>query len=339
MKTSSRSHRRSNPRWAGMPFLLLAALCALGSELRAQQTPSVQPGERVRVTASGFDRRVGKVVDLRGDTLVFQPRDEPDPVPLAILGVGRLEVPRGRLSPLRGALVGGTLGFAAGGSVALLVVAAEDCPYADPCLTPATMGAIFLPWAAGLAGGLYGALRAAGTERWMSLPLASLAPAGSFTLPAGVPRGALLRVRVTDAAAQPVVAHVVGVRGDSLVLRDPVSRAETAVPLAGVQTMEMRAGRSRGENARRWATVGAGFMGVVAGLVSYAAASGDPDATPAANALLGGILGAPVGAAVGGVAGHANGGEWWARLPPLTRVTVAPGREGGVAVGLTLPAR
>lgn len=338
MKTRSRSHRESKLRPAPL-LVLLATLCVFGGELRAQQTPSVQPGERVRVTAFGFDRRVGKLVGMRGDTLVFQPHDEPDPVPLAVLGVDRLEVPRGRQSPLRGGLIGGTLGFAAGGAVALLVVRAEDCPYADPCLTPATMGAIILPWVSGLVGGLYGALHAAGTERWVSIPPSALAPAGSFALPAAAPRGALVRVRVTDAAAQPVVAHVVGVRGDSLVLRDPASRAETAVPLAVVQTMEIGAGRSRSANARRWATVGAGFTGVVAGLVSYAAASGDPDATPAANALLGGVLGAPLGAAVGWVAGYANGGERWVRLPPLTRVTVAPGREGGVAVGLTLPAR
>jgi hypothetical protein len=338
MKTRLRSHHESKLRPAAL-LVLLPALCALGGELRAQQTPSVQPGERVRVTAFGFDRRVGKLVGLRSDTLVFQPHDEPDPVPLAIVGVGRLEVPRGRQSPLHGGLIGGTLGFAAGGAVALLVVRAEDCPYADPCLTPATMGAVILPWISGLVGGLYGALRAAGTERWVSIPPSALAPAGSFALPPAAPRGALVRVRVTDAAAQPVVAHVVGVRGDSLVLRDPASGAETAVPLAGVQTMEIGAGRSRAANARRWATVGAGFTGVVAGLVSYAAASGDPDATPAANALLGGVLGAPLGAAVGWVAGYANGGERWVRLPPLTRVTVAPGREGGVALGLTFPAR
>ncbi len=52
-----------------------------------------------------------------------------------------------------------------------------------------------------------------------------------------------------------------------------------------------------------------------------------------------GFSGAPLGAAVGGLVGYSVGTERWVLLPPLAGVTVAPGREGGVAVGLALPVR
>ena len=335
MKDRLRRHRRSTSRLAG-PFLVLAALCAPRGEARAQEGASEYLGERVRVTAFGFDRKLGRLLEVRGDTLLFRPHGEPAPVPLAMLEVRRVEKSRGNYHPLRGAVVGGTLGLAAGGGVAVLLVGAEGCP---DCWDLKAVTALLLPWVAGATGVVYGAVRAARTERWVSVPLASLAPPGSFVLPAEVPRGSLVRVHAPEAAAQPVVGRVLGVRGDSLVLRDTLSRAETTVPVAGVQTLEMGVGRSRGATARRWATTGAMITGGVAGLVSYAAASGDPDATPLVNGLIGGVLGAPVGAVVGGVAGYAGGGRGWVPVPPPARVTVAPGRDGSMAVALTLPAR
>lgn len=154
----------------------------------------------------------------------------------------------------------------------------------------------------------------------------------------------LVRVRAPGAAARPVVARVVGVRGDSLVLRAPGSRGETAVALAAVQALEIGAGRTRTAPALRGAGIGAGVGAVVIGALAYAANRGDEWAvehgTVGRNALwVGGFLGVPLGAAVGGLAGYAVGTERWVLLPPLAGVAVAPGREGGVAVGLALPAR
>jgi hypothetical protein len=327
----------SNPRLAGL-LVLLAALCVPRSKARAQEGQSEYLGERVRVTAFGFDRKLGRLLEVRGDTLLFRPHDEPDPVPLSMLEVRRVEKSRGNYHPLRGAAIGGTLGFAAGGGVAVLLVGTGGCPSSD-CWDLKTLAAVLLPWVAGGTGIVYGAVRAARTERWVTVPLASLAPPGSYTLPAEVPRGALVRVHAPGAAAQPVVAHVLGVRGDSLVLRDTLSRAETAVPVAEVQALEVGVGGSRGATARRWATTGAMITAGAVGLVSYAAASGEPGMTPWTKGVIGGVLGAPVGAVVGGVAGYAGGGRGWAQVPLPARVTVAPGRAGGVALGLDLATR
>jgi hypothetical protein len=139
-----------------------------------------------------------------------------------------------------------------------------------------------------------------------------------------------------------VVARVVGVRGDSLVLREPGSRGETAVALSGVQALEIGAGRDRTASALRGAAIGAAVGAAAIGAVGYVAASDDPSQgnSPSTNALwMGGFFGVPMGAGIGGLAGYAVGTERWVLLPPLAGVTLAPGREGGVAVGLTLPAR
>ncbi|HLL48066.1 MAG TPA: hypothetical protein VK399_15240, partial [Longimicrobiaceae bacterium] len=168
----------------------------------------------------------------------------------------------------------------------------------------------------------------------------SLAPAGAVTLPAGVPRGALVRVRASGAG--PVVARVAGVRGDSLVLRDFESRGETAVALSAVQALELGAGRTRSRSTVRGAAIGAALGAVAIGTLGYVAASNDPQQStpPSTNALwMGGFFGVPIGAGIGGLAGYAIGTEHWVLLPPLAGVAVGPGRDGGVALGLTFPAR
>lgn len=319
-------------------MVMLAALCAHGGELRAQQT-SVSPGERVRVTAPDFQRRVGTVVAVRADTLVFQARGAELPVPLSIPDVSRLQVARGRQSPIRGALIGSGVGALAGYGIAAALVAGEECDASD-CLGPREIAAFFVWAGATVTGAIGGALIAAQTERWVSVPLASLAPAGAVTRPGGVPRGTLVRVRAPG--TRPMVARVVGVRGDSLVLREPGSRGETAVALSGVRTLEIGAGRNRTASTLRGAAIGAVVGAAAIGALGYAAASNDPYQTdpPSTNALwMGGFFGVPIGAGIGGLAGYAIGTERWVLLPPLAGVTVAPGREGGLALGLSIPAR
>jgi len=341
-KVRLQRHRTSRPRLAGL-LVLLAALCAAGSSLRAQQPASVQPGERVRVTAPELHRRIGRVVAVRADTLVFQARGADDAVSLPIPGVSRLEVARGRHSPFKGALIGAGAGAVAGyGAAAALVAGQEACSVSD-CLTGRDVAAFFLWVGATAAGTLGGALIAADTERWVSVPLASLAPAGAVTLPAGVPGGTRVRVR-GPAASRPLVGRVVGVRGDSLVLRVRGDRGETTVALAQVRTLEIGAGRARTASTLRGAAVGAVVGAAAIGALAYRNAQRDEflvDNGEVGRTVLwaAGLGGAPLGAVAGGVVGYGIGTERWVLLPPLAGVTLAPGRRGGLALGLTLPAR
>ncbi|MEW5931385.1 MAG: hypothetical protein AB1941_28290, partial [Gemmatimonadota bacterium] len=142
-------------------------------------------GDRVRVTAPGLPKRVGTLVAVRADTLVFRARDADAPVSLSVPGVSLLEVPRGKHSPIRGALIGTGAGALAGYAAAGALVAGEDCGGGD-CVTGRVIGAFFVWAGATVAGGVGGALIAADTERWATVPLASLASAGAVTLPAGL---------------------------------------------------------------------------------------------------------------------------------------------------------
>ncbi|HEV2148633.1 MAG TPA: hypothetical protein VGR37_14610, partial [Longimicrobiaceae bacterium] len=153
------------------------------------------------------------------------------------------------------------------------------------------------------------------------------------------PRGARVRVIAPTVAPEPAVAQVMGVRGDSLVLRDPYTGREQVLPLDAVQALEIGAGRSRTRSTLRGAAIGAGVGAVAIGALGYAAVRDDTQSDPGLNALwMGGFFGAPLGGALGGLAGWSVGTERWVRLPPLTGVTVAPGRDGTLALGLARPA-
>ncbi len=343
MKGSLEIRRRPGLRPIRTLVLAAALWVSAAGGLRAQRPASVQPGERVRVTAAELHRRIGRVVAVRADTLVFQARGADEPVSLPIPGVSRLEVARGRHSPFRGALIGTGAGALAGyGAAAAMVAGQEACRVSD-CLTGRDIAAFFV-WAGATAvGAVGGALIAADTERWVSVPLASLAPAGAVTLPAGVPDGALVRVR-GSAAARPVVGHVVGVRGDSLVLRGRGDRGETAVALAEVRTLEIGAGRARTASTLRGAAVGAVVGAAAIGALAYHNAQRDEfvvehDDVGRTVLWAAGLGGAPLGAVAGGLVGYGIGTERWVLLPPLAGVTVAPARQGGIALGITLPAR
>ncbi len=161
--------------------------------------------------------------------------------------MSRLQVARGRQSPVRGALIGTGVGALAGYGIAAALVAGDECDSSD-CLGPRDIAALFAWAGAAVTGGIGGALLAANTTRWVSVPWRRSRPPG----PSRSRRaGALVRVRAPGAAARPVVARVVGVRGDSLVLREPGSRGETAVALAAVQALEIGAGRNRTRSALR----------------------------------------------------------------------------------------
>ena len=332
--------RRPDLRSAAL-LLAAAALCSSPQVLRAQQTPPVQPGDRVRVTAPGLPKRVGTVVAVRADTLVFQATGADGPVSLSIPELSRLQVPRGKHSPFRGLLIGTGAGAVAGYAAAALV-AGESCNAgADDCGIDRVIAAFLVAAGATVAGGVGGALVAADTERWASVPPTSLNAAGAATLPAALPPGALVRVSAPGAAARPLVARVVAVRGDSLVLQEPGAPGETLGPLAAVRTVQVGRGGDPSGSALRGLVLGSAAGALAFGAIGFASASGDPQGPSrlANAAFVGGILGVPLGAVVGGLAGHRRGTLRWVPLPPGAGVTVAPGAEGGVAVGLSLPSR
>ncbi|HEV2146541.1 MAG TPA: hypothetical protein VGR37_03915, partial [Longimicrobiaceae bacterium] len=120
-------------------LLVPAALLAAAGQAHAQDTLSVRPGARVRVTAPvlGIEREVGTVQGVRGDTLVFRGRGGGEPLPVLIPRVARLEVPRGSISPVRGFLIGGGAGLLVGYGAAAALAASDECTASD-CFTGRT---------------------------------------------------------------------------------------------------------------------------------------------------------------------------------------------------------
>jgi hypothetical protein len=149
-----------------------------------------------------------------------------------------------------------------------------------------------------------------------------------------------VRVRAPGAAAHLVVGRVAGVRGDSLILREPGGPGETVLALAMVRTVEVGRGGDPNGSALRGLVLGTAAGAVAFGAIGFASAGGDPQGpSRLANAAwVGGILGVPIGAVVGGLTGHKRGTLRWVPLPPVSGVTVAPVGEGRVAFGLTVPA-
>ncbi len=106
-------------RW----ILMLAALGGLAATLAAQSAPPVVRGTRVRLrpmTPAGFfDRDVeGTLEQLSGDTITLRPRGGGQSQVFAAASRGEFYVFAGRRPALvRGAVIGTTFGFLAGGVV------------------------------------------------------------------------------------------------------------------------------------------------------------------------------------------------------------------------------
>lgn len=140
---------------------LTAALAglALGAPMRplvAQQSPELQPGQRIRVSLAGDGRVAGTLIGLPSDSLVLETADETHTY--ARSAITQLEVSRGSGSHWKaGALIG-----AATGSVATFAVLNSDnSPSNNMCDSEHNQDAIGMGPClafAGLAGGLGGAL-------------------------------------------------------------------------------------------------------------------------------------------------------------------------------------
>ena len=151
-------------------LLLPALLVALPiGALPAQETSTLTPGARVRVSAPDLHEPgalIGTVVALRGDTLFVRNADEGGAgLPLPLARVERLEVSRGRRS--RG--TGAALGFLLGAAVGAAYGVAGHPGLAHTDISEGGEIAIYAG-VAGLLGAAIGTAR--GGERWerVSLP-------------------------------------------------------------------------------------------------------------------------------------------------------------------------
>jgi hypothetical protein len=130
-------------------------------------------GDRIRITAppNGFRNRTARVLGARGDSLFLQVV-QGETLGVALAGVTRLEVSRGRrrhvlrgagLGTLLGVASGAVLGFASGDDdPGWIAVSAEE----KAVILGTGLGGVGL-----LVGTVVGALRV--SERWTSLPLGS----------------------------------------------------------------------------------------------------------------------------------------------------------------------
>ncbi len=123
-------------------FMRISAIVVVGScltlrALNAQQTTTtpeaVSAGERVRISAPGLltpTRRTGRLISIRGDTVLLQPDGGAQPVALPPGTVADMEVSRGQhRSTGTGIVVGALVGGAAGAiAVAVTPNKPKPCP-------------------------------------------------------------------------------------------------------------------------------------------------------------------------------------------------------------------
>ena len=169
--------KRTLPRWwmkkwavAGSGCsILFVLICIFGgapTEIAAQEPFSLQPGERVRVTALDCGLRGGgtEFRALRADTLVLETTECP------LASVTRLDVSRGRKSHAR---LGAGIGFVAGALGAVVAcrggcVIGEEDDFSD--------FAVPFAFAIGLIGGVAGGITGLfiKTDRWEEVPIERL---------------------------------------------------------------------------------------------------------------------------------------------------------------------
>jgi hypothetical protein len=148
--------------------LLAISLLVPLTTLPAQQSPPIERGSRIRVTAPsmGADKLVGTCMATGGDTLYVQAETQTTTLGIAVTSVTRLETSRGRKShPWRGAGIGALSGAVLGLGIAVAFPEGEDRE--ELLFFPVTgIGA-------GLVVGAYiGALIK--TDRWEEVPLDQL---------------------------------------------------------------------------------------------------------------------------------------------------------------------
>ena len=172
-----RHHRAVKGSGRSIPFVLICIFGGAPTEMAAQESLPVEPGVRVRVTASECELRgqVATLQALRADTLVLESTE------CSLASVTHLDVSRGQRSH---ALLGAGIGFAAGTLGTVIYCSGNRNEFSDEGKCE-VLGRDFTLLATGLvgaAGGIVGVIMGyvIKTDRWEEVPLdqlrVSLAP-------------------------------------------------------------------------------------------------------------------------------------------------------------------
>jgi ribosome maturation factor RimP len=297
-----------------LPTVLLVA-AALATQVSAQAPAA---GTRVRVTAPalGLDRRVGTLVEIRGDTLLATFDSAPLALPLD--AVERVETSVGRRHHrVRRGIVGGLIG----GAASLVAVAATaDANDSEVVVLYAIFG---IPSAVVL-GAAIGAATGPARDEWRPLPLSGAAAVSS----------ARVRLTAPSLSLDREVVSVEQVRGGTWTVRRGNGR-RVEVPAAAITRVEVRSTMSREDSGWRGAR-----RGFVAGALIGAAGGtrvfrGDPAYNRPTLVAQGAMIGAGVLTVAGAVAGFVHPAGRWAPAPS-PRLTVAPEPGGGARLGISL---
>lgn len=148
-----------------MVFLVLSERA--GAQAADTAPTGLAPGERVRITAPGVDRRPARLVVFSRDSLVVKFDGDTAAHSLRTADVSLLELSRGR-SRGRGALIGAGFGFLGGAALGAVVGAILEDSQCSDCVAVPALGAV--GGVLGLViGTVVGSVR--GGERWQALPL------------------------------------------------------------------------------------------------------------------------------------------------------------------------
>lgn len=176
----------------------------------------------------------------------------------------------------------------------------------------------------------------------LALLALTISTSASLRAQATAPASVGERVRITTPTQRGgyrYVGSVVGVQGDTLLLRTSDLATPRPVAIGEISALEVSLGR-RG-NVRRgllWGSAVGATLGGIVGAVTYkkpdcAGATffcGDVTPNRSADVVAGAIVGALAGLAVGGIWGASHPSERWARrsLGTGTRVGLAPSGRG-----------
>lgn len=156
------------------------------------------------------------------------------------------------------------------------------------------------------------------------------------------------RVRVSVATGDRITGRLERLGTDTLVMmgRDSVLRT---IPMRTVQRLDVARGHgSRVRGTLRGAAIGMGVgmaAGAAVGALTYDDECGNPepgfclDFGRGFDAYIGGFIGGAFGTLVGGTAGAVRDPTRWVSIPGQPRVKLGARRDGGVALGTSVPLR
>ena len=153
---------------------LVVFLLAPVADLAAQQDSPVRPGSRIRIKAPSAigHELMGTLVVLHADTLMLKVEGVSNPLSVSVASIAKLEVSRGRKSPLRGAWKGAGKGFLYGVGTGALIGAVGGAIDGENIAYSIYMGLFFGAFYGPPIGAVTGAVHAfASPEQWKEVPL------------------------------------------------------------------------------------------------------------------------------------------------------------------------